>query len=100
MKKKEIWSWCLFDFANSGYSAVILTVVFPVYYTQVVVGNQAGAGDLWWGRAIALSMALVALTSPVLGGIADYGGLRKRFLFIYTITCVSAVGFFVCWHLA
>ncbi|QWR77474.1 MFS transporter [Candidatus Magnetomonas plexicatena] len=94
MKKKEIWSWCLFDFANSGYSAVILTVVFPVYYTQVVVGNQAGAGDLWWGRAIALSMALVALTSPVLGGIADYGGLRKRFLFIYTITCVSAVGFF------
>ncbi|MBF0464904.1 MAG: MFS transporter [Nitrospirae bacterium] len=94
MKKKEILPWCLFDFAGSGYSAVILTVVFPVYYTQVIVGNQAGVGDLWWGRAVALSMAFVALTSPVLGGIADYGGLRKRFLFIYTISCVCAVVFF------
>ncbi|MEO5356775.1 MAG: MFS transporter [Nitrospirae bacterium YQR-1] len=94
MNKKHILSWCLFDFANSSYSAVVLTVVFPVYYTQVIVGNSSGAGDLWWGRAISLSMTLVALSSPVLGAIADYGGLRKRFLFIYTLGCVIAVSFF------
>ena len=87
--KKQIISWCLFDFANSSYSAVIASVIFPVYYANWIVGNEAGDGDLWWGRAISLSMAITAFTSPFLGGIADYGGLRKRFLLFYTALCIS-----------
>jgi len=87
-------SWALFDFANSSYSAVIAAVIFPVYYVNVIVGNETGLGDLWWGRAISLSMGIVALSSPFLGGIADFAGLRKRFLFIYTFFCVSAVACF------
>ncbi|MFA4830158.1 MAG: MFS transporter, partial [Thermodesulfovibrionales bacterium] len=89
--KKQILSWCLFDFANSSYSAVISAVIFPVYYANQIVGNETGLGDLWWGRAISLSMAAVVLTSPFLGGIADFGGIRKKLLFIYTMLCVSAV---------
>ena len=89
--KKQILSWCLFDFANSSYSAVISAVIFPVYYANQIVGNQTGLGDLWWGRAISLSMAIVVFTSPFLGGIADFGGIRKKLLFIYTMLCVSAV---------
>lgn len=88
---KQIISWCFFDFANSSYSAVIAAVVFPVYYVSSIVGNEAGIGDLWWGRAISASMAFVAITSPLLGGIADYSGKRKRFLFFYTLLCVLAV---------
>ncbi len=88
---KKILSWCLFDFANSGYSAVIAAVIFPVYYANVIVGNQSGEGDLWWGRAIALSMAIVAVSSPFLGGIADYAKARKRLLIVYTLLCMSAV---------
>lgn len=88
---KTILSWCIYDFANSSYSAVIASVIFPVYYTTYVVGNQQGEGDLWWGRAISLSMALVALSSPFIGGIADYKGIRKRMLFIYTIFCIISV---------
>ncbi len=57
----------------------------------MIVGNETGLGDLWWGRAISLSMAIVALSSPFLGGIADYGGLRKRFLFLYTIVSVISI---------
>jgi len=87
---KKIFSWCLFDFANSSYSAVISAVIFPVYYTTVVVGNEAGQGDVWWGRAISLSMAFVALSSPFLGGISDHAGARKRFLIFYTMLCVVA----------
>ncbi len=87
----QIVSWCLFDFANSSYSAVIAAVVFPVYYVQVVVGDTSGLGDLWWGRAISFSMAFVALTSPFLGGIADYSGRRKGFLLFYTLLCVGCV---------
>jgi len=92
--KKQIMSWCLFDFANSSYSAVIAAVIFPVYYATQIVGNEAGLGDLWWGRAVSLSMAVIALTSPFMGGIADYGGIRKRLLFAYTALCVSMVASF------
>ncbi len=91
LNKKHIVSWTLFDFANSSYSAVIAAVVFPVYYVNVIVGNDTGLGDLWWGRAISISMAIVALSSPFLGGIADFGGLRKRFLFLYTFMSVVAI---------
>ena len=94
MNKKQIISWCLFDFANSSYSAVIAAVVFQVYYINVIVGNGGGKGDLWWGRAISLSMLVVSLSSPFLGGIADYAGLRKRLLALYTLTCVAAVAGF------
>ena len=91
LNKKHIISWTLFDFANSSYSAVIAAVVFPVYYATAIVGNDAGLGDLWWGRAVSVSMAIVALSSPFLGGIADYGGIRKRFLFIYTVMSIAAI---------
>lgn len=92
--RKQVASWCLFDFANSSYSAVVAAVVFPVYYANTIVGNLTGAGDLWWGRAVSLSMLVVALSSPLLGGIADYAGLRKRLLFLYTALCVVAVSGF------
>lgn len=94
LNRKHVLSWCLFDFANSGYSAVIAAVVFPVYYSRAIVGNGGGEGDLWWGRAISLSMAIIALSSPFLGGIADYAGKRKRFLFIYTYICILSVASF------
>ena len=95
MNRKQILSWCLFDFANSSYSAVIAAVVFQVYYINVIVGNAGGSGDLWWGRAISLSMLTVSLSSPFLGGIADYAGTRKRLLAAYTFTCVTAIACFV-----
>ncbi len=88
---KKILSWCLFDFANSSYSAVIAAVIFPVYYVNEIVGNESGLGDLWWGRAIAFSMAIVAVSSPFLGGIADYARIRKRLLIFYTFLCISSV---------
>lgn len=91
---KKLFSWYLFDFANSSYSAVIAAVVFPVYYANQIVGNAHGLGDLWWGRAIAASMAFVALSSPFLGGIADYARIRKKLLFLYTLLCIAAVACF------
>ncbi|MFQ3574741.1 MAG: MFS transporter, partial [Thermodesulfovibrionales bacterium] len=94
MMKRQIISWCLYDFANSSYSAVIAAVVFPVYYTSVIVGNESGLGDLWWGRAISLSMAVVAITSPFLGGIADIAGKRKSMMFLYTLLSVLSVCMF------
>jgi UMF1 family MFS transporter len=92
--RRQVASWCLFDFANSSYSAVISAVIFPVYYANRIVGNEAGLGDLWWGRAVSLAMLSVAISSPVLGGIADYFGIRKRLLFAFTLLCVGCVAMF------
>jgi UMF1 family MFS transporter len=94
MNRRQVLSWCLFDFANSSYSAVIAAVVFQVYYINRIVGNAGGRGDLWWGAAISASMLAVSLSSPFLGGIADHGGLRKRMLAAYTAVCVLAVAGF------
>ncbi len=92
MKKKQIVSWCLYDFANASYSSVIAAVIFPVFYARHIVGGALG--DLWWGRAISVSMLLVALSSPFMGGIADRSGMRKGFLAVYTLACVIAVSSF------
>lgn len=88
MNRKTVASWCLYDFANSFY-VVLPAVVWQVYYQQRIVGNEAGQGDLWWGRAISLSMFLVAFSSPMMGAIADYAGVRKRLLVLYTLVVVG-----------
>jgi UMF1 family MFS transporter len=81
----------MFDFANSVYPVAITTVAFNYFFIQVVVGNEAGEGDWWWGRAVGLSAAIVALSSPLLGAIADRAGARKRFMLLYTAVCVAGV---------
>jgi len=94
MSRRQVASWCLFDFANSSYSAVVAAVVFQVFYINAIVGNAGGRGDLWWGRAISASMLLVSLSSPFVGGIADHAGMRKRLLAAYTAASVAAVAGF------
>src|SRR5207249_2638234 len=57
---------------------------------NVVVGNADGRGDLWWGTLVSLSMIVVAVSSPLLGGIADHAGVRKPFFVWLTLVCVVA----------
>lgn len=94
LDRRRVLAWCLFDFANSSYSAVITTTVFSVYFVRMIVGNETGLGDLWWGRAISLSMIAVALTGPVLGAVADRAGVRKRLLTLFTTLCIACVALF------
>jgi UMF1 family MFS transporter len=92
--KKQVGAWAMFDFANSVYPAVITSVVFQFFFIQTVVGNEAGEGDWWWGRAVSVSALIVALSAPVLGAIADRAGVRKRFMGLYVGMCVVAVVLF------
>lgn len=88
-RRREVISWCLYDFANSFYAAVIIATVWAAYYANEIVGNDAGAGDLWWGRAVSASMLAVAVTSPIVGALADFVALRKRLLVLYTLVSVT-----------
>lgn len=90
MSRKATVAWTLYDFANSAFVAVIPATVYSKYYALSVVGNERGEGDFWWGLAVTTSMAIVALSSPPLGAIADHAGVRKRFLFLLTYVSVAA----------
>src|SRR5262249_51748800 len=83
----ELWSWCLYDFANSAFPTLITTVAFAVYFTEVVAGGGPGA-QLLWGVAISVSMILIGVVSPLLGAIADYSASKKKWLFWFTVMCV------------
>lgn len=81
-------AWCLYDFANSIYAAVIAATIWAAYFVEAIVGNAVGTGDLWWGRAISLSMFVVALTSPWMGALADGRSQRRRLFTVYTLAAV------------
>jgi UMF1 family MFS transporter len=93
--RRERWAWYLYDFGNSAYAAVVLLAVYAAYFKDQVVGGAEGSR--LWGLAVDIAMLVVALTSPVLGAIADFSGAKKRFLFFYTaMACLfTATLFFV-----
>ncbi|HPW19791.1 MAG TPA: MFS transporter [Vicinamibacterales bacterium] len=82
----------MFDFANSSYTTVIVTVVFSVVFPRLVVGDgpEYRYGNLLWSVALSVSYALVVLTAPLLGAIMDFRAAKKRFLFgSYALTVVA-----------
>lgn len=84
---REIFAWCTYDFANSGYTTVILTTVFNAFFVGVVAGGRPDATFLWT-LTLSLANLLVLLAGPVLGAIADYSAAKKKFLVWTTLTCV------------
>jgi MFS transporter, UMF1 family len=81
-----IFSWTLFDFANTGFYVIIITLVFPIYFKNVI----AGGNEAYWGRAISASMLLTAILGPLFGSIADASNRKKYFLGLFTGACVAA----------
>ncbi len=86
---KVVWSWAMYDWANSAFTTLVVTFIYSSYYTQVMAPDEA-TGTLWWSRAVAISSILTALASPVFGAAADRGGARKRFMGVALAICVGA----------
>ena len=89
----QIVSWTFFDFANTAYSVIVVTVIYNRYFT-----NHVASGQRWlWGLAVSISMICAAALSPPLGAIADFSRGRKRFLLYFTLASVvcTALLFFV-----
>ncbi|MCH8138991.1 MAG: MFS transporter, partial [Proteobacteria bacterium] len=82
--RSALVAWCLYDWANSAFPAVILTFVFAAYFTQAVARTPV-EGTAQWGLSLTLSAFAIALISPVLGAIADQGGRRKPWLLFFTV---------------
>ncbi|WP_455209818.1 MFS transporter [Kaarinaea lacus] len=88
--KREIFGWAMYDFANSGYTTVVMTTIFSAYFVAVVAGSgeENGTATLLWTIAVAVSNALVVVSAPVVGAIADFSARKKLFLGFTTVGCV------------
>ncbi len=78
----------MYDFANSGYTTVVVTAVFNAYFVGRVAGDAPWA-TLAWTLALAVSYAAVMVTAPLIGAYADAQAAKKRLLFATTVGCVG-----------
>ena len=89
VRKREVFGWAMYDFANSGYTTVVLTAVFGAYFVGVVA-DGADWATLAWTLAISASSLIVMLTMPAIGAYADLKAAKKRLLALSTVGCVLA----------
>ena len=88
VRKREVFGWAMYDFANSGYTTVVLTAVFNAYFVSVVAQGAAW-GTLAWTLAIAASSLIVMVTLPAVGAHADLRASKTRLLVGCTVACVA-----------
>ncbi len=89
VRAREVWAWAMFDFANSGYTTVVITAVFNVYFVGIVA-QGADWGTFAWTLALSASYALIVLTAPLIGAYADVHAAKKKLLVITTVGCIAA----------
>ena len=86
--KGEIFAWCWYDFANSAFVTVVITVVGGIFYTKTVCGGASWA-EWAWGTALSASAAVAMGVGPFLGRWADRRAAKKRLLVGLTVVCVA-----------
>ena len=87
VKLREVWSWSMYDFANSAYTTVVITAVFSAYFVGAVAQNAPWA-TFAWTAALSVSYAAILFTGPLVGAWADAHAAKKSLLLATTIGCV------------
>jgi UMF1 family MFS transporter len=87
--RKEVFAWAMYDFANSGYTTVVLTAVFNAYFVGVVAANADWA-TLAWTLVLSASYVAGMLVMPALGAYADVHARKKEVLAVVTALCVAS----------
>lgn len=89
VRKREVFGWAMYDFANSGYTTVVITAVFAAYFVGGIAKGAPWAAFAWT-VALSTSYAIVMLTMPAIGAWADLRAAKKRVLVFATVGCVFA----------
>ena len=87
VKFREVWAWSMYDFANSGYTTVVITAVYSAFFVGAVA-QKAPWATFAWTAALSLSYAAIVLTGPLIGAWADAHAAKKRLLLAATAGCV------------
>ena len=85
---REVWAWAAFDFANSGYTTVVLTAVFNAYFVGVICGNASWA-TLLWTSVIAASNILAIVCMPFIGAATDLKANKKFWTVLTSLLCIA-----------
>jgi len=85
---REAWAWSMYDFANSGYTTVVITAVFNAFFVGAIAGKAPWA-TFAWTAALSASYLAVLLSAPLVGAWADAHAAKKRLLLFATIGCVA-----------
>ncbi len=87
VRKREVFGWAMYDFANSGYTTVVITAVFAAYFVGGIA-QKAEWATFAWTLALSISYAIVMLTMPSIGAYADLRANKKKLLMLTTAGCV------------
>ena len=85
-------AWCLYDWANSAFAATVMAALFPPFFSSLAqaAGASASQATAYWGYITAGTLLVIALSAPLLGAFADFGGTRKRFLGFFAAAGILA----------
>ena len=92
VKRREIFGWAMFDFANSSYTTVVITVVYSAFFIGYIVPDNSQVRDSYWSLAMVASTLVALVLSPLAGAICDYTGSKKRYLVLTALICSLATG--------
>jgi UMF1 family MFS transporter len=89
-RRRAIFAWTLYDWANSAFATTIMAAVLPVYYASVAAAGLPGyLATSYWGYTTSIALLLSALISPILGTLADFQGAKKRYLIAFVLIGVT-----------
>jgi MFS transporter, UMF1 family len=91
VRRREIGAWAMYDFANSGYTTVVITAIFNAWFVSGIA-QGADWGTLAWTLSLSVSYLIVLLSAPILGAWADLRAGKKRLLLLSSALCVLATG--------
>ena len=82
--KRSIWSWALYDWANSAYATTVMAGFFPIFFKEYWANpNNPNESTFYLGMANSIYAIVVAAIAPFLGAIADQGSKKKKFLIFF-----------------
>jgi MFS transporter, UMF1 family len=82
--RRDLWAWAMYDWANSAFQTTIIAAIFPIYFQKVAAADVAGPlATARFAWATTISIVIVAVVAPLLGAIADYAAVKKRFLAVF-----------------
>ena len=92
-KNKKIWSWALYDWANSAFSTTVVAGFFPIFFGAYWADpNNVNQSTLQLGIANSVASIIIALISPILGAIADCASAKKKFLITFAFLGMTMTG--------
>ena len=86
-KKREIFGWAMYDFANSSYTTIVISILYSAFFVSYLVPDDSKWHDVYWSIAMNISTLIAMFAGPLAGILCDYSGRKKVYLGLTTVVC-------------